>query len=79
MIEHRHIDEDVYNYGHTLHCTRMIIDWPKEWKYGKNSTTVSEHSKSPGNVNLDFVAVLTRTSASRVELCSEDIRAPVNG
>lgn len=41
IIEHRQIDDDVYSYGHTMHCTKLIMQWPLEWKYGKNTTTIS--------------------------------------
>lgn len=41
IIDHRQIDDDAYSYGHTLHCTRLIMQWPNEWKFGKNSTTVA--------------------------------------
>lgn len=40
ILEHRAIDDDVFSYAHTLHCTRMIMDWPDEVKYGKNTTTI---------------------------------------
>ena len=45
IIEHRHIDNDVYSYGHTLHCTRLIMGWPHELQYGKNSSTQTERGK----------------------------------
>jgi hypothetical protein len=41
IIEHRQIDEDVFSYDHTLHCTKMIMQWPREIMYGKNTTTMS--------------------------------------
>jgi hypothetical protein len=41
ITQHRHLDDDVYAYGHTVHCTRLIMQWPNEWKYGKNSTTIA--------------------------------------
>jgi hypothetical protein len=41
IVQHRHLDDDVYAYGHTVHCTRLIMQWPNEWKYGKNSTTIA--------------------------------------
>ncbi|KGO67152.1 hypothetical protein PITC_020580 [Penicillium italicum] len=37
IIEHRYLDDDVYSYEHTLHCTRLIMRWPK----GINSTTIA--------------------------------------
>lgn len=37
IIEHRYLDDDVYSYGHTLHCTRLIMQWPR----GINSTTIA--------------------------------------
>lgn len=37
IIEHRHLDDDVYSYEHTLHCTRLIMKWPR----GINSTTIA--------------------------------------
>ncbi|KAL1983820.1 hypothetical protein VTN96DRAFT_9906 [Rasamsonia emersonii] len=37
LIEHRHLDDDVYSYGHTLHCTRLIMNWHKK----KNTTTIA--------------------------------------
>jgi hypothetical protein len=40
VLEHRPIDDDVFGYGHTLHCTRMIMEWPNSIKYGKNTTTI---------------------------------------
>lgn len=46
IIEHRHIDDEVYSYGHILHCTRIIMGWPNEWQYGKNSTIQTEHSEN---------------------------------
>ena len=45
ILEHRGIDEHVFNYNHTLHCTRLIMKWKDELKYGKNWTTMSEHSR----------------------------------
>lgn len=27
IIENKSIDEDLFSYGHTLHCTRMILEW----------------------------------------------------
>jgi hypothetical protein len=41
VVEHRYLDDDVYSYGHTVHCTRLIMQWPKEWQYGKNTTTIA--------------------------------------
>jgi hypothetical protein len=41
VVEHRYLDDDVYAYGHTVHCTKLIMQWPNEWKYGKNSTTIA--------------------------------------
>jgi hypothetical protein len=43
IIEHRQIDDHVYDYGHTLHCTRLIMGWPKEIQYGKNTSDYTEH------------------------------------
>lgn len=40
ILEHRSIDDDVLSYGHTLHCTRMIMNWPNEIRWGKNTTTI---------------------------------------
>lgn len=40
VLEHRSIDEEVFSYGHTLHCTRLIMNWPNEVRYGKNTTTI---------------------------------------
>ncbi|KAH8668239.1 hypothetical protein BGZ60DRAFT_528567 [Tricladium varicosporioides] len=40
MLEHRAIDDDVFSYDHTLHCTRMLLNWPNDIKYGKNTTTI---------------------------------------
>ncbi|RAH69957.1 uncharacterized protein BO66DRAFT_294666, partial [Aspergillus aculeatinus CBS 121060] len=37
VLEHRFLDDDVYSYGHTLHCTRLIMRWPR----GLNTTTVA--------------------------------------
>ncbi|GKZ22400.1 hypothetical protein AbraIFM66951_011568 [Aspergillus brasiliensis] len=37
ILEHRYLDDDVYSYGHTLHCTRLIMQWPR----GLNSTTIA--------------------------------------
>ncbi|GLB11140.1 hypothetical protein AtubIFM57258_007559 [Aspergillus tubingensis] len=37
MLEHRYLDDDVYSYEHTLHCTRLIMQWPR----GLNTTTVA--------------------------------------
>lgn len=42
IIENRHIDEHVYSYGHTLHCTRLIKDWRDELLHGSNRSTYSE-------------------------------------
>ncbi|KAH8811324.1 hypothetical protein F5884DRAFT_749713 [Xylogone sp. PMI_703] len=36
VIGHRQLDDDVYSYGHTVHCTRLIMNWHKE----KNTTTI---------------------------------------
>ncbi|RDI81163.1 hypothetical protein Vi05172_g8791 [Venturia inaequalis] len=41
LVGHLYLDDDVYAYGHTVHCTRLIMRWPLEWRYGKNTTTVS--------------------------------------
>ncbi|KAF1968958.1 hypothetical protein BU23DRAFT_557988 [Bimuria novae-zelandiae CBS 107.79] len=41
IIEHRQIDDDVFSYGHTVHCTKLIMQWPTEIRYGKNTTTQS--------------------------------------
>lgn len=41
VVGHLYLDDDVYAYHHTLHCTRLIMQWPMEWKYGKNTTTIS--------------------------------------
>jgi hypothetical protein len=40
MLEHRAIDDDVFSYDHTLHCTRMLLNWPNEIRQGKNTTTI---------------------------------------
>ncbi|GLA05331.1 hypothetical protein AnigIFM60653_005810 [Aspergillus niger] len=37
VLEHRFLDDDVYSYEHTLHCTRLIMQWPR----GLNSTTIA--------------------------------------
>ncbi|KAL2060783.1 hypothetical protein VTL71DRAFT_9425 [Oculimacula yallundae] len=37
VVEHRQLDDDVYSYGHTLHCTRLIMGWKME----KNTTTIA--------------------------------------
>jgi hypothetical protein len=37
LVEHRHLDDDVYSYGHTLHCTRLTMGWKAE----KNTTTIA--------------------------------------
>ena len=56
VIEHRSIDDDVYSYEHTLHCTRMLINWPNEIRYGKNTTTIINSGVSyctPGTVGAE--------------------------
>ncbi|KAK3613793.1 hypothetical protein LTR56_027673 [Elasticomyces elasticus] len=30
VLEYRMIDADLLSYGHTLHCTKMIMKWPQE-------------------------------------------------
>lgn len=37
VIDHRQLDDDVYSYGHTVHCTRLIMNWHE----GKNTTTIA--------------------------------------
>ena len=37
LVQHRQLDDDVYSYEHTLHCTRLIMGWHKE----KNTTTIA--------------------------------------
>lgn len=44
VLERRYIDEHVYMYDHTLHCTRLIMRWKDDWQHGSNWTTKSEHS-----------------------------------
>jgi hypothetical protein len=30
LFGHRQLDNDVYSYGYTLHCTRLIMGWKQE-------------------------------------------------
>lgn len=41
IIHHRHIDRDIYDYEHTLHCTRLILDWPRYLREGDSRTTAA--------------------------------------
>jgi hypothetical protein len=41
LLNHQHIDHDFFVFDHTLHCTRLILEWPRAIKYGVNGSSAA--------------------------------------